>query len=139
MSKLAQALQSFEDSFAALGTAGGAERLAARLRSICQANERYFNVAVVMLSTMFIVELAIVYMNAADKYVLVAATTAFGVSVSGTVWMMVRFWREKVASEMLAELCGLDRAILRQVVERLLDRLGRIETARPGKTDSQTV
>jgi hypothetical protein len=138
MSKLAQALQSFEDSFAALGTAGGTERLAARLRSICQANERYFNVAVAMVSTLFIVELGVVYANAANQYVLVATTTLFGVSVSGTVWMMIRFWREKVASEMVAELCGLDRAVLRQVVERLLDRMGRPETARTGKADSQT-
>jgi hypothetical protein len=49
--------------------------------------------------------------------------SVFGVSVVGMIRMMLSFWREKVATELIVELSELDDDVMRKVAAKLLARM----------------
>ncbi len=107
-------------------TLGGAPRtdeLRRRLREIQAHNTRYFAVPVVMLAAAFVVAIALIVHYAAAGAATAAISSGFGISVVAMIRLMLSFWREKVATELMIELSELDEDVLRKVVARLLTRM----------------
>jgi hypothetical protein len=102
-----------------LGPAPRTEELRARLREIQARNTRYFALPVVMLAALFVVSLAL-SIHYASTATVTAVSAGFGISVVAMIRLMLSFWREKVATELMIELSELDEGVLRKVVARLL-------------------
>ena len=118
MTELRQAMSDYVNEVT-LGPAPRTDELRRRLREIQAHNARYFALPVMMLAALFVVALAlsIHYASAATN---TAASTGFGISVVAMIRLMLSFWREKVATELMIELSELDEDVLRKVVARLL-------------------
>jgi hypothetical protein len=124
MDSIQETLREFVTSSTALGPSKGRKHMLERLRKINAANARYFNMAAVMLVAAFVVALYIIYRHGGDKVAGEAVVGTFGATTTGMTWMMLRFWREKVRTEMLIELGDLDPGILREVALRFLKSVG---------------
>lgn len=99
------------------------DALRTRLREIQANNGRYFLVPVVMLALVFAVAMALIIRGAGGASTTTAVASLFGISLVGMIRLMLSFWREKVATELMIELSELDDDVLRTVVARLLSRM----------------
>ena len=122
MNELRLAMSDYVDEVT-LGPASRSEELRVRLRAIQAHNTRYFLLPIVMLAATFIIAIMLIIHYAAATTAATAISTAFGISVIGMIRLMLSFWREKVATELVIELSELDESVLRKVVARLLARM----------------
>jgi hypothetical protein len=122
VSELGRAMSEFVDEVT-LGGAPRSDALRRRLRQIQARNTRYFVVPLVMLAITFVVAIVLIVHVAAATTATTAIATGFGVSVIAMIRLMLSFWREKVATELMIELSELDDDVLRKVVAKLLARM----------------
>jgi hypothetical protein len=122
MTELQRAMSDYVDEIT-LGPAPRTEELRRRLREIQAHNTRYFLIPLVMLAVTFVVAIVLIIHYAAATTATTAISTGFGISVVAMIRLMLSFWREKVATELMVELSELDDDVLRKVVARLLTRM----------------
>jgi hypothetical protein len=122
MTSFERALRDYVDAVT-LGPCPRTEVLRERLRDIQRRNARYFVIPVVMLGASFLVAMKLILYSAGGTAPTVGIASLFGVSVVGMIRLMLSFWREKVATELLIELSEIDEAALRKLVARLLARM----------------
>jgi hypothetical protein len=121
MKELRRALSNYVD-VVALGSPR-TEALRQRLREIHGQNTNYFRTPVLMLAVTFFVAMALIIYGAAGTSGATAIAALFGISVIGMIRLMLSFWREKVATEIIIELSELDDDVLRKVAAKLLARM----------------
>ena len=122
MTSLASAMSDYVNEVVA-GPAPRTDDLRKRLREIQGQNTRYFLVPVIMLAATFIVAMGLIICGTGGMTATTAIASVFGISVVGMIRMMLGFWREKVATELIIELSELDEHAFRKVVARLLARM----------------
>ena len=122
MSSFERALREYVD-VVTLGPGPRTDVLRRRLRDIQRQNARYFVIPVVMLGASFAVAMKLIVYSATGTAPAVGIASLFGVSVVGMIRLMLSFWREKVATELLIELSEIDEAALRKLVAKLLTRM----------------
>jgi len=118
MSELRQAMHDYVNEVT-LGPAPRTDVLRRRLRDIQARNARYFALPVVMLAVLFVVALGL-SIHYASATTVTAISTGFGISVVAMIRLMLSFWREKVATELVIELSELDDDLFRKAVAQLL-------------------
>jgi uncharacterized membrane protein YjjP (DUF1212 family) len=121
MKSLQRALSDFVNEV----TAGGprSEALRKQLRDIQHRNTSYFVIPVVMLTVSFAAAMTLIIGGVGKTTGTAAIASLFGLSVIGMIRLMLSFWREKVATELMIELSELDDEVLRKVTARLLARM----------------
>ena len=120
--KVADALGDYVDTVT-LGASNKKALLREALDRIRTRNEAYFSVCVGFVVVMFVTAISLIVLHSRQTAAWTATSAVFGISLAGMVRMMLGFWREKVATDMLLELSGLDDAILKDVSRVLLRRL----------------
>jgi protein-S-isoprenylcysteine O-methyltransferase Ste14 len=122
MNALRQAMHDYVNEVT-LGPAPRTDELRRRLREIHAHNTRYFALPVVMLAALFTVALVLSIRHASATTSTAAIAIGFGILVIAMIRLMLSFWREKLATELMIELSELDEDALRKVVARLLKRM----------------
>jgi hypothetical protein len=122
MTELQRAMSDFVDEVTA-GAASRTEELRVRLREIQARNIRYFLLPILMLAVTFVIAIVLIVHYAAATAAAAAISSGFGISVIGMIRLMLSFWREKVATELVIELSELDDRVFRKVVATLLVRM----------------
>jgi hypothetical protein len=131
MNKLKSVLLAYaESNLASLG--GGTpktstvdlEKLAPQLQQVVQRNDKLFMMCVSMIFILFAANLTVVIIHH-DNLKLVAGTSGiFGISAAGLIILMIKLWREKVATELvLGLLPALEPAVFKTVITTLIRRL----------------
>ncbi len=122
MNTLDDVLNEFKPTVDLGGAKSPSDKLLKRLRDVNAANSKYFIICVAMVVAMFVAALSLIFLRMSDSTTATLVAGAFGLSVAGMVRMMLRLWREKVATDLLLELSN-DPAVLRSVIDTLATRL----------------
>jgi hypothetical protein len=124
--RASQALQQALESYVNVITMGATSRtdaLRERLREIHQQNKSYFLAPVLMLAATFVVAMGLIIYGATGTNRAVVIASIFGISVIGMIRLMLSFWREKIATELLVELSELDDDVLKKMSVKLLAKM----------------
>jgi hypothetical protein len=103
------------------GGTGEKDKLRQALQEVRARNERYFVVVIAVVVVFFIASWVLVFLNRNEPSTLNTVFAALGGTVFGSMWMMVRLWRQKVATDIiLATLEDLPAAERKLVMEKIL-------------------
>jgi hypothetical protein len=119
---LQQALEGYVNVIT-MGATSRTDALRERLREIHQQNKGYFLAPVLMLAATFVVAMGLIIYGATGTNRAVVIASAFGISVISMIRLMLSFWREKVATELLVELSELDDDVLKKMSAKLLAKM----------------
>jgi hypothetical protein len=105
-----------------LGGEDSRESLRTALEAVRARNERYFVLVIGVLLAFFVGSWVIVYLHLSNPTLLTAVFGALGGTVYGSIWLMVKLWRRKVATDIiLATYDDLSAAERRRVMQKILE------------------